>query len=109
MSAKRRFALAVPPVRTIVGAVFMLGIVLGLAAGSVAQRRTATANVCTTEVGWCLLTPGTIYPTGLPCRCYTPAGQPVDGRSHSFDYSQVPSVNPSPYLNPHTSAPHQLK
>jgi hypothetical protein len=29
----------------------------------------------------------------------------VDGRSHSFDYSQVQRINPSPYLNPHAPAP----
>ena len=100
--------MVVSSMRTIFAAVLMLGLVLGLAAGSVAQRP-MVANVCTTHWGWCLLTPGTITQTGLPCRCYTPAGQAVDGRSHSFNYSQVPSVNPSPYLNPHADAPHQLK
>jgi len=74
-----------------------------LATPSVAQQ--TIANVCTTEWGWCLLAPGTVIPTTMPCRCYTTTGRPVDGRTHSFDYSEVQRINPSPYLNPHAPAP----
>jgi hypothetical protein len=86
-----------------------LAIVLLVVAPPVARPGigAVNANVCTTQWGWCLLTPGTIIPTGRPCRCYTLAGQPVDGRSHSFDYSQLLSINPSPYLNPHADPPHR--
>lgn len=75
-----------------------------LLAGPTAAQQTI-ANVCTTALGWCLLPPGTVIQITRPCRCYTLAGQPVDGRSHSFDYSQVQRMNPSPYLNPHAPAP----
>jgi hypothetical protein len=85
-------------------AVFAL--VLLLAAPSAAPQG-IVANVCTTGWGWCLLPPGTVIQIARPCRCYTPAGQSVDGRSHSFDYSQLQRINPSPYLNPHAPAPHR--
>jgi len=83
-------------------AVFAL--VLLLAAPSAAPQSTI-ANVCNTAWGWCLLPPGTVVQITRPCRCYTTAGQAVDGRTHSFDFSQVRRINPSPYLNPHAPAP----
>jgi hypothetical protein len=70
-----------------------------------AEPQGVIANVCNTGLGWCLLPPGTVIQITRPCRCYTTAGQPVDGRSHSFDFSQVRRINPSPYLNPHAPAP----
>jgi len=86
------------------GAVFAF--VLLVAAPS-AEAQGVIANVCNTGLGWCLLPPGTVIQITRPCRCYTAAGQPVDGRSHSFDFSQVSRINPSPYLNPHAPAPRQ--
>jgi hypothetical protein len=80
-----------------------LALVLLLAGPAAAQQ--TIANVCTTAWGWCLLPPGTVIQITRPCRCYTVAGQPVDGRTHSFDFSQVQRINPSPYLNPHAPAP----
>lgn len=78
-----------------------------LVAGPSAEAQGVIANVCNTGLGWCLLPPGTVIQITRPCRCYTAAGQPVDGRSHSFDFSQVRRINPSPYLNPHAPAPQQ--
>jgi hypothetical protein len=79
-------------------------LVLFLAAGSASAQATI-ANVCNTAWGWCLLPPGTVIQIARPCRCYTTAGQAADGRTHSFDFSQVRRINPSPYLNPHAPAP----
>jgi hypothetical protein len=50
---------------------------------------------------------GTIVQITRPCRCYTTAGQPADGRTHSFNFSEVRQINPSPYLNPHAPPPQQ--
>jgi hypothetical protein len=82
----------------------VFALVLLLAAPSAAPQSTI-ANVCNTAWGWCLLPPGTVIQITRPCRCSTAAGQPVDGRAHSFDFSQVRRINPSPYLNPHAPAP----
>jgi hypothetical protein len=82
----------------------VLALVLALAAPS-AEPQNLIANVCNTAWGWCLLPPGTVVQITRPCRCATAAGQPVDGRTHSFDFSQVRRFNPSPYLNPHAPAP----
>ena len=89
-------------VSTIRLAVFAIVLLL---ASPVAAQQGIVANVCNTGWGWCLLPPGTIIQITRPCRCYTTTGQPVDGRTHSFDYSQVQQINPSPYLNPHAPAP----
>jgi hypothetical protein len=72
-----------------------------------AQPQGTMANVCNTAWGWCLLAPGTFVQITKPCRCYTAAGQPADGRTHSFDFSEVRQINPSPYLNPHAPSPHR--
>jgi hypothetical protein len=82
----------------------VLALVLALAAPS-AEPQNLIANVCNTAWGWCRLPPGTVVQITRPCRCATAAGQPVDGRTHSFDFSQVRRFNPSPYLNPHAPAP----
>jgi hypothetical protein len=83
-------------------AVFALVLLL---AAPAASPQSTIANVCNTAWGWCLLPPGTVSQITRPCRCYTAAGQAVDGRTHSFDFSQIPRINPSPYLNPHAAAP----
>ncbi|HUM14206.1 MAG TPA: hypothetical protein VL086_00825 [Candidatus Nitrosotalea sp.] len=85
----------------------LLALVLLFLSGPAVAQPSSVANVCTTALGWCLLPPGTVVPLTRPCRCFTTAGQPVDGRTHSFDYSQVQRINPSPYLNPHAPAPAQ--
>ena len=76
-----------------------------LVAAPAAEPQNIIANVCNTAWGWCLLPPGTVVQITRPCRCYTTAGQPADGRTHAFNFSEVGRINPSPYLNPHAPAP----
>ena len=85
----------------------VLGLVLLVAVPS-AEPQGTIANVCNTAWGWCLLPPGTVsIQITRPCRCFTTAGQAADGRTHSFNFSEVQRINPSPYLNPHAPPPRQ--
>jgi len=81
-----------------------VGLVL-LVTAPEARPQNIIANICNTAGGWCLLPPGTIVQITRPCRCFTTDGRAADGRTHAFNLSEVPRVNPSPYLNPHAPAP----
>lgn len=82
----------------------VLALVLLVAAPG-AEPQNIIANVCNTAWGWCLLAPGTVVQITRPCRCFTTDGRAVDDRTHAFNFSEMPRVNPSPYFNPHAPAP----
>ena len=62
--------------------------------------RAVSANICTTDLGWCQL-PTLTAPAGVGCVCLTAQNQQVPGVTRFFPY-QGPA---SPYLQPHTGPP----
>jgi hypothetical protein len=66
--------------------------------------RAVSANICTTDLGWCQL-PTLTAPHGVGCVCLTAHNQQVPGVTRFFPY-EGPA---SPYLQPHAGPPTTIK